>query len=71
MTGSEGSKHTRRMLAAGTNVVGGVNPGKGGQTVEFDGKVSLPVFDTVAEAMADDRCGRLGGLRARRRPRPP
>src|SRR5690606_40579947 len=34
MTGSEGSKHTRRMLAAGTTIVGGVTPGKGGQQVE-------------------------------------
>lgn len=51
MTGAEGSKHTRRMLAAGTNVVGGVTPGKGGQHVEFDG-VRLPVFNNVAEAMA-------------------
>ena len=37
MTGSEGSKHTRRMLAAGTNIVGGVNPRKAGTTVDFDG----------------------------------
>ena len=51
MTGSEGSKHTRRMLAAGTTVVGGVNPRKAGQTVEFDG-AELPVFATVADAMA-------------------
>lgn len=51
MTGSEGSKHTRRMLAAGTNVVGGTNPRKAGQTVDFDG-TALPVFATVAEAMA-------------------
>jgi succinyl-CoA synthetase alpha subunit len=51
MTGSEGSKHTRRMLRAGTNIVGGVTPGKGGQTVDFDGQ-SVPVFNTVAEAMA-------------------
>ena len=43
MTGSEGSKHTRRMLAAGTNVVGGVNPRKAGQQVDFDG-TELPVF---------------------------
>lgn len=49
MTGAEGSKHTRRMLAAGTNVVGGVTPGKGGQHVDFDG-VSLPVFSDVASA---------------------
>ncbi|MFC2435125.1 MAG: succinate--CoA ligase subunit alpha, partial [Peptidiphaga sp.] len=36
MTGSEGRKHTRRMLGAGTNVVGGVNPRKAGTSVEFD-----------------------------------
>ncbi|AVT38986.1 succinate--CoA ligase subunit alpha [Plantactinospora sp. BB1] len=51
MTGSEGMKHTRRMLAAGTNVVGGVNPRKAGQKVAFD-NVELPVFANVAEAMA-------------------
>lgn len=51
MTGSEGSKHTSRMLASGTNVVGGVTPGKGGQSVEIGGK-SLPVFNTVKEAIA-------------------
>jgi succinyl-CoA synthetase alpha subunit len=52
ITGSEGSKHTRRMLAAGTNVVGGVNPRKAGTTVEFDG-TQLPVFATVAEAIKE------------------
>ncbi|MFG1898753.1 succinate--CoA ligase subunit alpha [Micromonospora carbonacea] len=52
MTGSEGSKHTRRMLAAGTNVVGGTNPRKAGQSVDFDG-TALPVFATVADAMAE------------------
>ena len=51
ITGSEGSKHTRRMLAAGTNIVGGTNPRKAGTTVEFDG-TSLPVFGTIADAMA-------------------
>ncbi|QSB15614.1 succinate--CoA ligase subunit alpha [Natronosporangium hydrolyticum] len=50
MTGGEGSKHTRRMLAAGTTIVGGVTPGKGGQQVEFDG-VTLPVFGDVAAAV--------------------
>ncbi len=49
MTGSEGTKHTRRMLASGTTIVGGVTPGKGGQVVEIDGH-KLPVFNTVAEA---------------------
>jgi succinyl-CoA synthetase alpha subunit len=51
MTGSEGTKHTARMLKSGTEIVGGVTPGKGGQSVEIEGK-SLPVFNTVAEAMA-------------------
>ncbi|MFC0503391.1 succinate--CoA ligase subunit alpha [Micromonospora costi] len=52
MTGSEGSKHTRRMLAAGTTIVGGTNPRKAGQTVDFDG-TELPVFATVADAMKE------------------
>ncbi|MEI6843952.1 MAG: succinate--CoA ligase subunit alpha [Actinomycetes bacterium] len=51
MTGSEGTKHTRRMLASGTVIVGGVTPGKGGQVVDIDGH-QLPVFNTVAEAVA-------------------
>ena len=51
MTGSEGTKHTRRMIASGTKVVGGVTPGKGGQSVDIDGNI-LPVFNTVAEAVA-------------------
>ncbi|MSW16394.1 MAG: succinate--CoA ligase subunit alpha, partial [Actinobacteria bacterium] len=51
MTGSEGSKHTKRMLAAGTKIVGGVTPGKGGQTVDIDGTM-LPVFNSVSEAVA-------------------
>jgi succinyl-CoA synthetase alpha subunit len=52
MTGSEGSKHTGRMLRAGTGVVGGVNARKAGQNVDFDGK-ALPVYGTVAEAIAE------------------
>ena len=55
MTGSEGQKHTARMLAAGTRIVGGVNPRKAGTSVTFtvDGAdVAVPVFGTVAEAMA-------------------
>src|SRR3954449_10332506 len=47
MTGSEGTKHTRRMVASGTNVVGGVNPRKAG--TEVDG---IPVFASVGDAMA-------------------
>ncbi|MFG3019019.1 succinate--CoA ligase subunit alpha [Streptomyces sp. NPDC048254] len=51
MTGGEGMKHTRRMLAAGTDVVGGVNPRKAGQSVDFDER-AVPVYGTVAEGMA-------------------
>jgi succinyl-CoA synthetase alpha subunit len=50
MTGSEGRKHTSRMLDSGTTIVGGVTPGKGGQMVEFD-RTSVPVFGSVAEAV--------------------
>jgi succinyl-CoA synthetase alpha subunit len=48
ITGSEGTKHTRRMVASGTNVVGGVNPRKAGSDVD-----GIPVFATVAEAMKE------------------
>jgi len=47
MTGSEGTKHTRRMVASGAQVVAGVTPGKGGQAVD-----GIPVFGDVQEAMA-------------------
>ncbi|WP_203336944.1 succinate--CoA ligase subunit alpha [Nocardioides limicola] len=52
MTGSEGMKHTQRMLDSGTQIVGGVNPRKAGTSVEFNGGASVPVFGSVAEAMA-------------------
>jgi len=52
VTGSEGSRHTRRMLRAGTNIVGGTNPRKAGQQVDFDG-VKVPVFAGVADAMKE------------------
>jgi succinyl-CoA synthetase alpha subunit len=56
ITGGEGTKHTALMLKAGTQVVGGVNARKAGTTVSHtaaDGApVELPVFATVAEAMA-------------------
>ena len=48
ITGSEGQKHTRRMVASGTNVVGGVNPRKAGTDVD-----GIPVFATVGEAMKE------------------
>jgi succinyl-CoA synthetase alpha subunit len=51
MTGHEGSFHTQAMLDYGTNVVAGVTPGKGGQALHFNGK-HIPVFDTVAQAVA-------------------
>ena len=50
ITGSEGTKHTHRMLRSGSNIVAGVTPGKGGQTVSAEG-VDIPVFNTVAEAV--------------------
>ncbi|MDO5700952.1 MAG: succinate--CoA ligase subunit alpha [Bowdeniella nasicola] len=63
MTGSEGQKHTRRMLGAGTRIVGGVNPRKAGTSVTFEvepagpmadqveaGEVEIPVYGSVAEA---------------------
>jgi succinyl-CoA synthetase alpha subunit len=52
LTGSEGTKHATRMLASGARVVGGVNPRKAGTTVEIGG-VELPIFGTVAEAIAE------------------
>ncbi|GAB2616402.1 succinate--CoA ligase subunit alpha [Kocuria arenosa] len=55
ITGGEGTKHTGRMLAAGTQVMGGVNARKAGTTVAHQDKdgnsVELPVFGTVAEAV--------------------
>jgi succinyl-CoA synthetase alpha subunit len=61
MTGSEGSKHTTRMLAAGTTIVGGVNPRKAGTSVEYprgDGSgltVAIPVFGSVQQAVEATR----------------
>jgi succinyl-CoA synthetase alpha subunit len=52
MTGSEGMNHTTKMLRAGTQIAGGVNPRKAGTKVDVDG-TALPVFGTVAEAMAE------------------
>ncbi len=57
ITGGEGTKHTALMLKAGTNIVGGVNARKAGTTVEHTAKdgsaLELPVFGSVAEAMAE------------------
>ncbi len=54
MTGSEGTKHTTRMLASGTNVVGGVNPRKAGTSASFPqarARSTSPVFGSVTEAI--------------------
>jgi len=48
ITGSEGTKHTRRMVASGTQVVGGVNPRKAGSDVD-----GIPVFASVGEAVKE------------------
>jgi succinyl-CoA synthetase alpha subunit len=53
MTGSEGMKHTQRMLRSGTKIVGGVNPRKAGTTVSFEGDVQVPVFGSVSDAVKE------------------
>ena len=50
MTGSEGMKHTQRMLNSGANIVGGVNPKKAGEQVEFEGGKTVSVFGSVEDA---------------------
>ncbi|MFC5141178.1 succinate--CoA ligase subunit alpha [Actinomycetospora rhizophila] len=52
LTGSEGMKHGRKMLAAGTQLVGGVNARKAGTSVDVDG-TNVPVFGGVEEAMKE------------------
>jgi succinyl-CoA synthetase alpha subunit len=52
ITGSEGTKHTRRMVASGSTIVAGVTPGKGGQSVD-GGAGAIPVFGSVGEAVEE------------------
>ena len=59
ITGREGTFHAKQAAAYGTQVVGGVTPGKGGTTHE-----GWPVFNTVADAVEADRRQRDGDLRA-------
>src|SRR6187431_443664 len=64
ITGSAGSFHARQCIAYGTQIVAGVTPNRGGEKFEAEGpdkkKASVPVFDTVAEAVkqtgADTSC---------------
>ena len=65
LTGREGTFHALAAQNYHTTVVGGVTPGKGGTTHE-----GWPVFDTVADAVTDDRRERVGDLRAARRSPP-
>ncbi|HEX6590330.1 MAG TPA: succinate--CoA ligase subunit alpha [Longimicrobiales bacterium] len=51
ITGRDGSFHARQMMEYGTQVVGGITPGKGGQTFEGPNGKSCPIFDTVADAV--------------------
>ena len=65
ITGKAGAFHAEQCQAYGTNLVGGVTPGRGGTTT-----LGVPVFDTCAEAVAGDRRQRHDDLRAARRSRP-
>jgi succinyl-CoA synthetase alpha subunit len=55
ITGDVGTFHAKQMLDYGTQIVGGVTPGKGGQVFEHNGK-KVPIFNTVAEAKAATGC---------------
>ncbi len=53
ITGKEGSFHAQQMIEYGTNVVGGVTPGKGGQKTDLAGK-SVPVFNSLKDAIVKE-----------------
>ena len=63
MTGSEGQKHTSRMLAAGTNIVGGVTPGQGRPVGRLRQALD-PGLRLVRRRGEVGRRGRVGGVRA-------
>ena len=52
ITGGQGTFHATRMTEYGTDVVGGVTPGKGGQVVDLPGR-SVPVYDTMGQAVSE------------------
>ncbi len=52
ITGTAGKFHAEQCLKYGTNLVGGVTPGRGGEFIELDGQ-KIPVFDTVADAVRE------------------
>ena len=66
ITGSEGRRHGARMIRAGTQVVGGTNPRKAGQTVEL-AETERPGVRHGRRRHGGHRRRRLGGLRAARR----
>ena len=69
LTGAEGTKHATKMLAAGTNIVGGVNARKAGTSVSIGGR-DLSVFGTVEEAMKETGADVRSSSCRRRSPRP-
>jgi len=52
ITGKQGMFHAGKMVEYGTNLVGGVTPGKGGQTVELEG-LNFPVFNSMVDAISE------------------
>ena len=71
LTGAEGTKHATKMLAAGTNIVGGVNARKAGSSVSIGGR-DLSVFGSVEEAMKETGADVSASSSCRRRsPRAP
>ncbi len=52
ITGKQGMFHADKMVEYGTNIVGGCTPGKGGQTVELQGK-PFPVWDSMFDAIRE------------------